>query len=87
MTFDEAGATIAVRAKEAGTVRAYAWSGMFGMVPVWQSSCEGDELGFSTCVLPDDAARAALAQDGSLVISWESASGGVNAWHYPVVAG
>lgn len=122
VTFDEAGATIAVRAKEAGTVRAYAWSGMFGMVPVWQSSCEGDELGFSTCVLPDDAAAApwgddmggrlqgsvvaeigsgtgtvelplddaalaALAQDGSLVISWESASGGVNAWHYPVVAG
>jgi LmbE family N-acetylglucosaminyl deacetylase len=121
VSFDDAGATISVRAKQPGTVRAYAWSGMFGMVPVWQSSCEGDELGFSTCQLPEDAsaapwgddmgghlqgsvvaeigsgtssltmqldeaARAALAQDGSLVISYESASGAVNAWHYPVVS-
>src|SRR5690606_11723638 len=45
-----------------GTVRAFAWTGDPAMVPVWVSSCPGDELGFSTCS-PEDVAAAPWAPD------------------------
>ncbi|MBK7821696.1 MAG: PIG-L family deacetylase [Tessaracoccus sp.] len=111
-------ATISVRSTKAGTVRAYAWHGDFGMIPVWTTSCRGDMLGFSTCSPSDVSAapwapdmggrllasveepvkrgrdtvalrlsrtaRAALEKGGSIVVSYESSSGGVNAWHFPV---
>src|SRR5690606_27348767 len=48
--------TLSLDATEAGTVRAFVWQGDLGMVPVWVSSCEGDELGFSACSEEDGAA-------------------------------
>lgn len=113
---------IQVAATEGGTLRAYAYSGDPAMTPVWVSSCEGDDLGFSTCALPEDLATPPwspdmggrllgsevmdlglgsstvvltlgsggaqrLAVEGSVLISYESADGAVNAWHYPVTVG
>ncbi|WP_413450357.1 PIG-L family deacetylase [Georgenia phoenicis] len=112
--------TLSLDAAEAGTVRAFVWQGDL-MVPVWVSSCEGDELGFSACSEADGAAAPwapdmggrllgagttdvapgtetltveigddaldALRADGSVLVSFESASGGVNAWYFPVVEG
>ncbi len=112
-------ATIKTTSTEAGTVRAFAWQGDFGMVPVWKTSCEGDELGFSLCS-PDDntaaawgddmgghllasatvsvgagssdvalplsaAAKTALSDNGTILISFQSDTGAVNAWSYPVI--
>ncbi|MEO7587199.1 MAG: hypothetical protein ABIS84_04145, partial [Arachnia sp.] len=119
ITIGSDAATIKVHSTEAGTIRAYAWHGDFGMVPVWSTSCPGDTLGFGVCS-PDDvtaapwgddmgghllasttapvstgagtvtlpltsAAFTALAKDGVIILSFESASGGVNAWEYPVL--
>ncbi|RMB58182.1 PIG-L family deacetylase [Tessaracoccus antarcticus] len=119
VTIGDDAAAIKVKSTEAGTLRAYAWHGDFGMVPVWATSCVGDELGFSVCS-PDDVTTApwgddmggrllasataqvgtgtgtvtlpltasaltSLAEDGTILLSFESASGAVNAWAYPVV--
>lgn len=54
--------TIDVEAGAAGTVRAFAWTGDLAMVPVWLSSCAGDELGFSACS-PEDVGAAPWAPD------------------------
>lgn len=48
--------TIPVSSTEAGTVRAFLWHGEHGIIPVWVSSCEGDEYGFSACSEEDGAA-------------------------------
>jgi len=111
-------ATIRLISREAGTVRAYAWSGNPGMIPVWKTSCSGDPYGFSTCSSSDittapwgtdmggrlvgsaeqavtrgsgtvtmvlsDAQREALRTKGAILMSYESASGEVNAWYFPV---
>jgi hypothetical protein len=118
VTFRGSLATIKVSSAKAGTVRAYAWTGNTGMVPVWNTSCAGDLLGFSTCSSSDvtaapwgpdmgghllastekkvgrgngtvtltlDAAdRAALATDGAILMSFQTTSGAVNAWYFPV---
>ncbi|GAA4898738.1 hypothetical protein GCM10025789_15890 [Tessaracoccus lubricantis] len=63
VTFDDGGATISVNAAKAGTVRAFAWNGNPSAIPVWVSSCPGDELGFSTCNLETDTAAAPWAPD------------------------
>ncbi len=112
-------ATIKVNSTEAGTLRAYAWKGDFGMVPVWATSCQGDKLGFSLCsaddvtpapwgddmgghllasatarvasgkgnvALPLSAvALEALGDNGTILLSFESGAGAVNAWSFPVV--
>ena len=112
---------IKVTSTEAGTLRAYAWHGNPAMVPVWSTSCPGDNLGFSLCSPGDvtaapwdddmggyllasitagvgagagnvalpltEAARTALGDDGIILISFESDSGAVNAWAFPVVEG
>lgn len=114
-------ATIALNSTEAGTVRAYAWQGNPAMVPVWKTSCPGDDLGFSVCAGDDGTAaawdddmggqllagatkevgaggasmtlalspqaRAALAEDGVILVSFLSSSGAVNAWEFPVIEG
>src|SRR5690606_33346236 len=55
------------------------WTGDPAMVPVWVSSCPGDELGFSTCS-PEDVAAAPWAPDmggrllGSVVADVEPGS-------------
>ncbi len=57
ITIGDDAATLMVNSTEAGTLRAFAWQGIFGMVPVWETTCEGDELGFSVC--SDDEGTAA----------------------------
>ncbi|PYF99241.1 NPCBM-associated, NEW3 domain of alpha-galactosidase [Georgenia satyanarayanai] len=118
---DDPSVTLSLDATEAGTVRAFVWQGDLGMVPVWVSSCEGDELGFSACSEEDGAAAPwapdmggrllgagttevapgtdtltveigddaldALRADGSVLVSFQAADGGVDAWHFPVVEG
>ncbi|WP_324651926.1 PIG-L family deacetylase [Georgenia sp. H159] len=113
--------TIPVSSTEAGTVRAFLWHGEHGIIPVWVSSCEGDEYGFSSCSEEDGAAapwapdmggrllgdgmleigtgsatleigidteiHEALRDDGSILISFQSADDEVNAWYFPVVEG
>jgi LmbE family N-acetylglucosaminyl deacetylase len=49
-------AKIAFRADAPGTVRAFVWQGDPSFIPVWTSSCEGDEYGFSACSEDDGAA-------------------------------
>jgi hypothetical protein len=113
-------ATVSVQAKESGTVRAFAWTGTQALsaIQVWNTSCLGDTLGYSSCAATDNtaapwapnmgghllasvtaevtkgksdisitldpAARAALGNEGSILVSYESASGGVDAWYIPV---
>lgn len=119
VSLNQAQATFDVTSTAAGTLRAFAWHGDLGMVPVWITSCEGDELGFSTCS-PDDItaapwgddmggrvlasttaevkvgsskvrlklgkeAFAALADEGTLLVSFQDKDGKVQAWQYPVV--
>lgn len=109
--------TIDVDAAEAGTVRAFLWNGNQQYIPVWTTSCVGDEYGFDACsaedgkapywgddmsgrllgsvVAPVNAGASQvevpvtgdfkkLAEQGAILVSWEAASGGVNAWNFPV---
>ena len=113
--------TVQLDALEAGTVRVFLWDGDLSFIPVWTTSCEGDEYGFDACsaedgaappwgedmggrlvgsavkeigtgtssmTLPLDAAAIErLSSEGTVLISYESASEGVNAWAYPIVVG
>jgi len=66
-----------------------------GQAPPWGENMGGRLVGSatqpigtgtSTITLPLTAEGfAALAEDGSVLVSYESASEGVNAWHFPVV--
>src|SRR5699024_4524892 len=112
---------VSLDAEEAGTVRAFAWQGEAAMVPVWESSCAGDELGFAACSAQDGAvapwgpdmggqllgsataevtsgrsalsmelgadALEALRSEGAVLVSFQAADGGVDAWHFPVIEG
>ncbi|MHA7861681.1 PIG-L family deacetylase [Tessaracoccus sp. Y36] len=75
VSFDDDGATISVASAKAGTLRAFAWNGNPAAIPVWVSSCEGDEWGFSTCDLATDTAAAPWGDDmgGRLLGSVEKA--------------
>ncbi|WP_193311378.1 PIG-L family deacetylase [Georgenia satyanarayanai] len=59
---DEEDVAISVTSTEPGTVRAFLWHGQHEIIPVWVSSCEGDEYGFSACS-PEDGEAAPWAPD------------------------
>ncbi|KAM9864165.1 hypothetical protein ACIFOC_03071 [Leucobacter aridicollis] len=48
--------TLTAQAAQPGTARAFLWQGDPSYIPVWTSSCEGDEFGFSACDPSDGAA-------------------------------
>ncbi|QDB79675.1 LPXTG cell wall anchor domain-containing protein [Georgenia wutianyii] len=56
VTIGNPSVTLTLESSVPGTVRAFVWTGDLEMVPVWVSSCEGDELGFSACSEADGAA-------------------------------
>ncbi|MDA4892720.1 PIG-L family deacetylase [Streptomyces sp. MS2A] len=56
VAFDAEGATLSYSAEAAGTARVFVWKGDARFVPVWTSSCPGDEYGFEACSEEDGAA-------------------------------
>lgn len=119
--FSDSAVTVSLDASEAGTTRVFLWDGDLSFIPVWTTSCEGDEYGFDACSAEDGAAPPwgddmggrlvgsaveeigtgtstmtlpltdaevdRLATEGTVLISYESTSEGVNAWAFPIVAG
>lgn len=68
VAFGKGGADLTLTATRPGTLRVYAWSGSVERpIPVWKTSCKGDNLGFGTCSEADNAAAPWADMGGRLL--------------------
>lgn len=70
VNFRQDGADLRVTSSRPGTLRVYAWAGSVERpIPVWKTSCKGDELGFGTCSDADKGAAPWTGMGGRLLAS------------------